>query len=258
MGFRSVNPASLATFNSATSCEFLECIESGIDDSICSKDNEPKHKTFAPSSFRCLRAMWFRLRGTQPDPHTSVDRALNFFAHLGTSCHEYLQGIISEKLGDNWIEVADYLAENPIEYEYTLEKSGYETRVETTSPYPVRFACDGIVKLDGEYYLLEIKSCSPDKFKDLTDPLDRHVDQVKCYGTILNLSKVLFVYIDRSYGEMKCYQYEVKPSDREEVIKKFQSVMWAAEYQIAPEPLPKGDSQCTSSMCPYYHTCKDW
>ena len=64
MSFRSVKPESLTKFNSSTSCEFLDCIESHIDNVILSDANRPVHKTFAPSSFRCSRMMWFRLRGS--------------------------------------------------------------------------------------------------------------------------------------------------------------------------------------------------
>lgn len=260
MGFRHMNPASLATFNSSTSCNLLEEIDAGLTASIKSKDAEPKHRTFAPSSFRCARAMWFRLRGTQPDKKDSVDKQLDFFAHLGTSCHEYLQSTLIDQLKDNWIDVADYFENTDfsLDYDYCLEKSGHETLVEITRPYPIRFAVDGILRLDGTYYLLEIKTCMSDVFKDLTDPRPHHIDQVKCYSTILEIPNVLFVYIDRTYGDMKCYEYKVTSSDRTQVIDKFDSVMWSAEYNVAPDKLPSGDSWCSSAMCPYYRKCKDW
>ena len=258
MGFHKVSPGSIAKFNSAFSCDFLDKLESHIDEDILAENSKPSSKTFAPSSFRCSRAMWFRLRGTQPDQPNKADRVLKFKADMGTACHRVLQKYISEYMRDNWISLSEYLSNNPIPYKYNLREEGYETLVEVTEPYPIRFACDGILKFNETYSLLEIKSSESDSFHDLTDPKPHHIDQVKCYCTILGLSRVLFLYIDRTYGDLKCYDIKVSDSDKQDVLEKFKSITWAAEYNIAPDPLPKGDSWCTPSFCPYYKKCKEW
>lgn len=257
MAFKPINALALSKFNSARSMNLLTAIEESIDKSIIEKNIEAANRTFAPSSFRCARLNWFRIRGIEKDKIATADRVLEFSSVIGTACHEMIQGYLCTT--DYWVEVEDYLKQNPLHnLEYTCEHNGYETFFTVTHPYPVRFACDGVLSIDGEFCLLEIKSCTSDSFRDLTDPKSKHMDQVKCYCTLLELSRVIFIYIDRTYGDMKCYDVRITQIDKNEVTDKFNHVMWCVEYDIAPEPLPSGDSWCTSNMCPYYKKCKSW
>ena len=67
MGFKTANMAAVVRFNSANSSNFLDAYETYLHDTVQSSLNRPKSRTFAPSSFRCARKNWFRLRGTAPD-----------------------------------------------------------------------------------------------------------------------------------------------------------------------------------------------
>lgn len=253
--FKAMNAPALVKFNSQRSMKLIDDIEAFIDSQIVSENLEPKHRTFAPSSFRCPRINWFRLKGVQPDKIETPDRNLKFYASMGTACHEMLQGYLSKM--DCWYPMDKFLVDHPLDCEYTSELHGYETRFNVTSPYPIRFACDGILQLD-ETCLLEIKSCSTQSFCELTDPKPQHIDQTKCYCKFLGLRRVIFIYIDRTFGDIKAYDSKISESDIDEVTKTLDSVMWSVEYDIAPERLPKGDSWCTSNMCPYYKRCKSW
>lgn len=259
MAFRSVNFAHLAKFNSAASSDFIDFYQSCIESKIREENSKPSSKTIAPSSFRCDRRTWFRLRGTEPDRPKKVDPTLRFTADIGTACHRIIQSTLKEALGDDWIEVEDYLKEHPIPYEYELTKSedGLETLIYIKKP-AIRFACDGIIRWKGKYYLLEIKTSEFNSFDDLTDVKDQHVDQIKCYGTLLNLHNVLTLYQDRQYGNLKCYEKTISDNDMNYVLNKMNHVQELVDANIAPEPLPKGDSWCTPSHCPYYTKCGQW
>lgn len=257
MAFRNVNFAHLAKFNSATSSDFIDFYESIVEDKITAHNARPKHKAFAPSSFRCSRLSWFRLRGVQPDSITKPDKVLDFTAQLGTACHETIQSNLSTMLGDDWIDVGEYLDHYNPDYTYTVEKSGFETHIETMYP-PFRFACDGIIRWKDKLYLLEIKTSEFSSFDALTDPKGEHVDQIKCYSTLLGLSDVLVLYQDRQYGGLKCYELHISDNDHRHVLDKCKHIMDMVEANLAPERLPKGDSWCTSSHCPYYNKCKEW
>lgn len=259
MSFRSVNFAHLAKFNSATSSDFLDMYNSFVDRKIQERNEAPASKTFAPSSFRCNRLSWFRLRGTQPDHIKSVDRTLDFTAQIGTACHRIIQSNLKEALGKDWIAVKDYLTANPIPYQYKLTESEdtLETKVEILDP-PIRFACDGIVRFKGKYYLLEIKTSEFSSFRELVDPKEQHVDQIKCYATLLGLSGVLVVYQDRQYGDMKCYEMTIPEYEMDSVRSRFKYVQEMVEANLAPDPLPKGDPWCTPAHCPYYEKCGQW
>lgn len=258
MSFRSLNAQAVAKFNSAESADLLEDIEIGLDRNASQKHDKIPSKSFAPSSLRCERRSWFRLRGVEPDQLRNPDKGLEFTAVLGTSIHEYLQKVISEQCKDSFefVDVQEYI-ETVLDENYKCECSGYETRVQIDSP-PIRFACDGILKMNDKFHLLEIKSCDHGTFADLTDPKDEHIDQFITYCTLLQLYGGFFLYVDRMYGDIKCYQYYVSDQDKQDRLNMFDRVMKYAEFNLAPDPLPKGDKWCSPSFCPYYKKCQQY
>lgn len=257
MGFRSINFAHLAKFNSSASSEFIEFYENLLDEKIKEKVSKPSSQTFAPSSFSCSRKSWFRLRGVNPDKPKSVDRTLNFTAQLGTACHVEIQKNLKSALGPDWISVKDFLDANPIPYTYTVEEdeNGLETKVAIDNP-PVHFACDGIIRWKGKIYLLEIKTSEYSSFNDLTDPKPIHLDQIKCYATLLGISNVLVLYQDRLYGNLKCYEVTVPDKDKQAILDEFKYVQFMVDANLAPEGLPSNDIRC--SQCEYAKRCKEW
>jgi hypothetical protein len=178
---------------------------------------------------------------------------------MGEACHRLIQSVLSRSLGERWISVEQHLKENPPDFTYTLESSdnGFETFVDILDP-PVRFACDGILEINGIRYLLEIKSSEYSSFADLVAPKPQHVDQIKCYASLLNISHVLVVYIDRQYGSLKCFELTIPLSDMQSVRDTMREVQEAVERNIAPEGLATDDPACRSNMCPYYRVCKEW
>lgn len=262
MAFRSANmTAHMIKFNSAASSDFLAMYTDLIESEIAKQQDKSKHKTFAPSQMRCDRISWFRLRGTEPDNIKVPDKTLYFTAEIGTACHESIQKRLIENLGEDWISVQTWIDQNPSyfeNYDMTITTKGYESLIELHSPYPVRFACDGIIKLNGKVYLLEIKTAEFASLNDLTRPKDKHMDQVKCYSTLLHISDVLFLYEDRTYGDLKCFEVNVSDQEQSDVCAKMDRVLEAVESNIAPEGLPLGDPDCTSSMCPFFKKCKSW
>lgn len=257
MSFRTADFQHLVKFNSTTSCRFIDDYEAHVKSKIQEKNAEPKSQTFAPSSVRCKRISWFRLRGVQPDIDKNPDLTLNFTADVGTACHRIIQENLISLYKDNWISVEDYLKEKSPDYKYKLTQSGLETQVEIYDP-PVRFACDGILRIDGKYYLLEIKTASYSSFDQLTGPKSQHVDQIKCYAALLGISDVLVLYVDREYGGMKCFEIHVSLEEMQEIRDMFAEVQKCADAMIAPPKLPRNDSWCTPSHCLYYKKCQEW
>ena len=257
MSFRVANMAALVKYNSNVSCKFLSNYETFVLDKIRQKESEPTQMTFAPSSFRCSRCQWFRLRGVEPDVLKNPDAVLNFTAEVGTARHTVIQNNLKELFQENWIDVEEFLNDtnNPHDYVCTKSENGLETLIEFKD-YPVRFAVDGIVKIDGEYYLLEIKTSEHNSFADLTDPKSIHIDQVKCYCALLGIKKVLMVYEDRQYGDLKCYELQMKQYELDDIFKSMDTILEMVQCNLAPERLPKGDYMC--SNCKYKQKCKDW
>lgn len=253
--FRVANFARLARFNTDASNHLIEILEGKIRDDIRADSMRPRSCTIAPSMIRCLRKSWFRLRGTEPDNIPAPDLTLNHTAHIGTFLHGYIQKTLQEALGEDWIDVADYLRENPIPYEYVIERSGYECLIQISNP-PIKFACDGIIRIDGKIYLLEIKSSDYKSWDDMTNIKAHHMDQIQTYGTILNIDGVLTLYVDRLYGSYKSYEYRISPFDKDRIRSTITYLMESKDSDLAPAKVPDGDYMCLN--CEYQKKCKDW
>ena len=255
MGFRGVNFAAIAKFNSAASSELLTFYDTQVSNHLQLQSMEPKSQTFAPSSFRCKRKSWFRLRGVEPDMLKTPDHVLEFKAQLGTACHRVIQTHLKQALGTDWIEVKDYLDTHPIPYNYELTVDGLETKVALLDP-PMRFACDGIIRWKEKIYLLEIKTADYASFANLTDPKVEHLDQITCYSAILGLPDVIVIYQDRQTGDMKCYEHHISSDASIGVINTMREIQQFAKYNLAPEKLSSGDYMC--SNCEYKIKCSQW
>ena len=260
MAFRKVkdvSPLRDVTYNTPEAKQFLDSYNSVLFNKLLSKSRHVPSKSFAPSSIRCKRQQWFRLRGTVPDVVKEPDVTLDFIAGVGTHCHRDIQSNLSESLGDSWIDVPSYLEKNPPAYKYSVVQDGFETRVSVEYP-PVKFSCDGLVELDGTVYLLEIKTSEAVSMKSLVAPKPEHLDQVMCYCTLLGVNDALVLYQDRQYGSLKCFTYHMKESDKQRIVNTFEDVQQCLSRNLVPEALPVGDKWCNSSYCRYYRSCKKW
>lgn len=257
MAFTTWSNPNLARFNSSASSEFLQFVEDAWDDSIRENRNHTPSKTFAPSALRCERRSWFRLRGVEPDKISTPDRILDFTAKVGTALHQVLQDYIYRKLGFDWISVRRHLLSLYSEDNFRCTSDGFETKVEFYNP-PIKFACDGLIRWKDAIYLLEIKSSEYSSFQELTDPKPQHISQVEAYCTLLHVNNVLFLYIDRQYGSLKCFEHTVNQYDMKDISDMFERVQQMAKSGIAPEGLPVGDSWCSPSMCDWYKKCQEY
>lgn len=259
MAFQKVSFERIAKFNSAASSELLDRYDTYVNSKLLARSAEVPSKSFSPSAFRCDRRSWFKLRGVEPDAVAEPDRVLDFSAEVGTACHRMIQTNLRDMLGEDWIDVSKYVDSIDMTGLVRCESrdEGLETLIDLSFP-PVRFACDGIVRLGGQLYLVEIKSSEYGSWNDMTEPKSHHIDQVNCYSTLLQIDKVLFIYIDRQYGGIKCYEHKVSEGTKQSILDRFMYVMSMVDRNIAPQGLPTGDRWCSPSYCPYYKKCQQY
>ena len=260
MAFRNLGMGHITKFNSDTSAKFLSAYQVYVEECIRKDSSKVSSKTIAPSSMRCDRLSWFRLRGVEPDKFNLVDTVLDFSAKIGTACHRIIQSNLKDMLKDGWVDVESYLQSiQDYPFKYSIEQSddSLESKIAIEDP-PIHFACDGILRLQDTYYLLEIKTSEFNSWDKLEEPKPEHIDQIKCYGSLLYLNKALVLYQERLYGGFKCFEVDITEEDRQKVFERFRYIIYMYEHQLAPEGLPQGDKWCTPSMCPYYTKCKEY
>jgi len=254
--FKPVEGSLSAKFNSSNSSDFLLLYETILDESILEGESNIPSRTFAPSQIRCKRVSWFRLRGTKPEIETEVDRGTNFTAVVGTACHQQIQTLLANKLGVDWIDPEEYM-KTLSGYTYSCTKNGLETQIEITDPVPIKFAPDGIFRWKDKIWLLEIKTSEYSSFEKLSGVKPKHIDQIKCYATLLHIPNVLVLYQDRMYGDLKCYEVKVTEPDMQDIWDMFAEVQDCVVKNIAPEK-PIDRRYCNSSYCRYCKVCKEW
>ena len=257
MAFKSIAATEIGlNFNSSVSSNFKDLYDHIVYQKYKKAEERKPSQTFAPSSFRCDRLSFFRLRGVDPDPVLDINTGLEFSAILGTACHEEIQSNLKNSIGDQWVDVTEYLKTHELSHEYQINKHGeLETQIEFFDP-PVKFSCDGIIKIGEDFYLLEIKTSEYQSFKSLKEPKPQHIDQVKCYCSLLEISKALVLYQDRLYGDTKCYEVIVQDYEMREIFDRMSKVLSYVEMNIAPPRLPNGDYWC--NYCKYKQRCKQW
>lgn len=257
MGWRVADFSHLAKFNSDTSAKLLDQYEDFVDRQYRIERARISSRTFAPSSFRCPRKSWFRLRGVAKDTASRIDKVLEFAAEIGTARHAVIQQNLKTLLKDDWLSVTEFLQAHPIPYEYFTEESGLETKISIVSP-PVTFACDGIIRFNNKIYLLEIKTCDRASWEKLTCPKAVHIDQIKCYSTLLGISDVIFIYEDRQYGEHKVFEIHIAEFEQDDVLQQMNDIMQAVEDHLAPDKVSGAWSDYICINCEYLKVCHEW
>lgn len=259
MTFKKIADVKPPNFDSLASMHLLDVYEEAVNDRIKRDAEHMPSRSFAASSFRCDRRSWFRLRGVKPDSIKRIDRTLDFISSMGTACHRMVQSDLKNKMQWSWVDVYNHICQNcsGSGLDASYDDSTGETFVVLKDP-PCTFACDGIIDINDQRMLLEIKTSESRSFRALECPKQEHIDQVIFYATMLRLKKALVFYVDRQYGDTKCFQIDVLESDRKRVWSKIKTVMECVDSGVAPDPLPVGDKWCTPSMCPYYRRCREY
>lgn len=189
----------------------------------------PRAGMFSPSSLSnsCLRHLYYKFMGIQEEPENRLVTdygPIRSILQNGNDRHERIQEVLSTFDGKNskfeWIDVIEYLKEfNPPNTE-VIERNGFEVKL-YNSVIPSRFMCDGIVKFNGEYYVIEIKTMNERKFamaKKAGEPLEEHINQASTYSLILGINKVLYIYENRNNMQWLPLLYNVTPENKQLVI----------------------------------------
>lgn len=223
------------------------------------QNNSKPSETYKPSSFKCIRNMYFQRTGAEIDD-PKPNPALVGIAESGTDRHERLQFWISSMkeygVDCEYINVVDYLTENNLLDEFEILKQGkYETKLQHKQLH-VRFLCDGILKYKGEYYILEIKTETSYKWQERKSYDINHKNQTTAYSTLLKINKVLFLYENRDLCDWKSYIFEVTPEMSDELV--YKPIQECEEYikENKVPPIPKVISKKDCQYCGYRKLCK--
>lgn len=218
--------------------------------------------SYKPSSLNCIRNMYFQVIGADIDIEQDTTTESIGIGESGTARHIDIQNAVSHMkdvgIDCEYINVADYVTEHKIPNLEVIEQCGNETKL-FNSKYNMRFLCDGIIKYNGVYYILEIKTETSFKFNKRTYVDDSHNNQAIAYSLNLGLNNVIFLYENRDTCAKKCYMFTVTDIMRNQLIEKIETCdKYIMNKKAPPKPkefiLMPNNKNCR--YCNYRLTCK--
>lgn len=232
----------------------------------------------SPSGLGCAVACACKLHGIVAEPRRENFQTMSFM-DAGEDRHKRIQQFLVTT--PYWVNVATFIKErnlplkavykvdtkkystpeNPLPEEILVEEKDdfllkyqlpeaalfiddYETLL-VHKTLPIRFKCDGILYINGTYYVLEIKteSATKNRGRDLYDP--KHQLQGKAYSWLFNIENILWVYESRDTLTQKFFVQLVLKEERKSIEDYIQAIV---DCGTNLEKLPKCyEEKCTHS-----------
>lgn len=204
-------------------------MEKMIEDYLLSlnKEDDGRNTGFlSPSEIcttKCNRKLWYKRNRTPRE--SEIEPILRRIFDMGHSVHEVLQGMLHEASAD------------------------FKSEVRAIFPRTtIKGRCDGVLGKIG----LEIKSISKKGFDSVRGPKTPHHRQGTIYGASLDLEKMLYVYFNKSTGEVKSVYKKVDEKYAEEVRQRATLI----EDMFDRNEIPEREAGWGCKMCSYIKTCK--
>jgi CRISPR/Cas system-associated exonuclease Cas4 (RecB family) len=115
--------------------------------------------------------------------------------------------------------------------------------------------CDGIIRYNNHYYVLEIKTEASFKWSTRTDVDPAHHKQGTAYSVAFNLPEVMFLYINRDILDMKAYLFVPTDEMKEELVGTIEDCEGYVSRLICP-PKPADIPRNVCNYCSYKTQCR--
>ena len=203
-------------------------------------------RAISPSGLNCQVACAWKLQG-RPVPPEKESFQSRGFADNGEDRHKRIQEFLSQT--EYWVDIEAYIAENKLPLQ-VVRHDGFEVLL-WSEEYQCRFKCDGMLKIEGQYYILEIKTERQQANTYRTGPDEKHQKQGKTYTLLLGTDKILWVYEGRDFLEQKPFVQVVSKAEKKEMADYLKKII---ANRDTPENLERNLKAC--GYCQYKAYCK--
>lgn len=211
-----------------------------------------RSQMISPSGLNCQVACAFKLTSAPMTPHKESFQS-NCFAVNGGDRHKRLQAFLKET--PYWVDVAEYIKEHAPELQIVEPEEGAEVdefEVMLYSPqHQARFKCDGLLLIEGHYYVLEIKTERQSANSCRTAASPAHEKQGVAYTLMLNTDRILWLYEGRDFFDQKLFVQIVTKEEQVELDEYIKEILF---FKDTPEELKRNTKACT--YCDYANYCK--
>lgn len=210
-------------------------------------------KRHKPSNLNCMRKMYYIISGAEANKFP-VSPELTRICENGTDSHLRIQYYVSNihKINPDieWVNVADYVKEHNLNYLEIKYQKEYETHL-YHKELNISFLCDGLLKIKGKYYILEIKTENSYSFNKRIGVDNKHKFQATCYSALLQVPDVLFIYENRDVCSKKYYTIHITDTERNNIINRIKT----CDNFIARHQLPEKEINAQCGYCEYLNIC---
>lgn len=233
--------------------DFLTWLEATIE-SEARPIKTIKNTSYKPSSLNCLRMMYFYRTGTIIDEVVRSASSIGIL-HSGQDRHLRIQQAITniQKNGYDcqWVDVETYIKEQGLTNLEIIHKGTYETTVHHKQ-LDLLFLCDGIVRINNKYYLIEIKTENSSSFYSRLGVAEEHKHQAACYSLSFHINHVIFIYENRDLCLKKAFLFNISQNLKDEVI----GMIERCNEYVAKKELPIRIENKNCTYCDYKKRCK--
>lgn len=220
--------------------------------------SDPVFPVYRPSSLGgCSRELYYIVTGVEAPPERREPQNIDI-CNSGTDRHLRIQNNVM-KMKDmgydcEWLDVEEYLKEHPVEGTTVVkDRNCNETRCQN-SKYNLYFSCDGLIRYNGELYILEIKTESTFKFSGQVEPYKHHIAQATAYAFGLGISKIMFLYENRDICNKKTFVVEVTDEMKQTLV--VDKINYVQSFVETKTPPPKSTDKGDCTYCDYKSRCR--
>jgi CRISPR/Cas system-associated exonuclease Cas4 (RecB family) len=129
--------------------------------------------------------------------------------------------------------------------------------------YQITGSIDFKLAIDGQVYPVEVKSAAPNPFASINSAQDmlrhkylymrKYPAQLTLYLIMDNKERGLFLFKNKSTGEMKEIWLDLDMEFAESLVQKAEKVNWYVAQGTLPDPIDYAEDIC--GECPFVHIC---
>ena len=191
------------------------------------KNREQLH-FYITDAGKCPRAVFFKFKNA---PREALDPRILRIFERGEQMHQNIFNIF-----------------------YRL-RIGVTTEVKIPESEMVSGRADAILCLDGENYVVDIKSMNSMVFRKLSEPKEENIFQIQLYLHFFQIKKGVLLYIDKDRQEIKEFIVEYDKNLVEKLLVNFKALKKQIESNEVPQALPDWPRNWQCSYCCFKDIC---